>query len=163
VDVHPVLLEVTVVSQQQLPRSGPGEQPIESSQLPPEQQTRIRDELAAQKASVALQTLIPALRHRATEVRSNLLADTLTRIAELTPAPAPTPAPQPQPADGVAEAPAKPYVPPAPVKPQYVNAQSITVSIGKAYLEDEDDVTRYLDEMKKTLLAEIGAGKKVIV
>ena len=112
---------------------------------------------------MALQTLIPALRHRATEVRSNLLADTLTRIAELTPAPAPTPAPQPQPADGVAEAPAKPYVPPAPVKPQYVNAQSITVSIGKAYLEDEDDVTRYLDEMKKTLLAEIGAGKKVIV
>ena len=85
--------------------------------LPPEQQTRIRDELAAQKASVASQTLIPALRHRATEVRSNLLADTLTRIAELTPAPAPTPAPQPQPAGGVAEAPAKPYVPPTPAKP----------------------------------------------
>ncbi|HMM73771.1 MAG TPA: BREX system P-loop protein BrxC, partial [Rhodocyclaceae bacterium] len=131
--------------------------------LPPEQQTRIRDELAAQKASVASQTLIPALRHRATEVRSNLLADTLTRIAELTPAPAPTPTPQPEPAGGVAEAQAKPYVPPKPAKPQYVNAQSITVSIGKAYLEDADDVTRYLDEMKKTLLAEIGAGKKVIV
>jgi hypothetical protein len=131
--------------------------------LPPEQQTRIRDELAAQKASVASQTLIPALRHRATEVRSNLLADTLTRIAELTPAPAPTPTPQPEPAGGVAEAQAKPYVPPTPAKPQYVNAQSITVSIGKAYLEDADDVTRYLDEMKKTLLAEIGAGKKVIV
>src|SRR5690606_4640464 len=128
---------------------------------PPEQQTRIRDELTAQKSAVASQTLIPALRHRATEVRSNLLAGTLTRIAELTPAPAPSPTPQP--AGGVAEAPAKPYVPPAPTKPLYVNAQSITVSIGKTYLEDEDDVTRYLDEMKKTLLAEIGAGKKVIV
>lgn len=131
--------------------------------LPPEQQTRIRDELATQKSSVASQTLIPALRHRATEVRSNLLADTLTRIAELTPAPASTPTPQPEPAGGMAEAPAKPYVPPTPAKPQYIKAQSITVPFTKTYLEDEDDVTRYLDEMKKTLLAEIGAGKKVIV
>ncbi|MBE2993764.1 BREX system P-loop protein BrxC [Sphingomonas sp. CFBP 13603] len=131
--------------------------------LPPEQQKRIRDEIAAQKAGVASQTLIPALRHRATEVRSNLLADTLTRIAELSPAPAPAPAPQPQPADGVAEPQPAPYTPPAPAKPQYVKAQSITVPFAKTYLEDEDDVTLYLDEMKKTLLAEIGAGKKVIV
>ncbi|MEH3038501.1 MAG: BREX system P-loop protein BrxC [Sphingomonas paucimobilis] len=131
--------------------------------LPPEQQTRIRDELAAQKASLAPQTLIPALRHRATEVRSNLLADTLTRIAELTPAPAPAPTHQPQSAGGGAAAPAAPHVPPAPAKPQYIKAQAITVPFAKTYLEDEDDVTRYLDEMKKTLLAEIGAGKKVIV
>ena len=103
------------------------------------------------------------MRNLATEVCSNLLADTLTRIAELTPAPAQTPAPQPQPAGGVAEPQPAPYVPPAPVKPQYVKAQSITVSFTKTYLEDEDDVTRYLDAMKKTLLAEIGAGKKVIV
>ena len=107
--------------------------------------------------------LLTALRNLATEVRSNLLADTLTRIGELTPAPAQTPAPQPQPAGGVAEPQPAPYVPPAPVKPQYVKAQSITVSFAKTYLEDEDDVTRYLDAMKKTLLAEIGAGKKVIV
>lgn len=33
VDVHPVVLEVTVVSQQQLPSFGPDGQPIESSQL----------------------------------------------------------------------------------------------------------------------------------
>jgi hypothetical protein len=122
---------------------------------------RIREGLAAQKSGFASQTLIPALRHRATEVRSNLLADTLTRIAELTLAPAPTP--QPEPTGGVAEPPPAPYVPPAPSKPQYIKAQSITVPFAKTYLEDEDDVTRYLDEMKKTLLAEIGAGKKVIV
>ena len=131
--------------------------------LPPEQQTRIRDGLATRKSGLAAQSLIPALRNLATEARSNLLANMLTRIAELTPAPAPAPAPQPQPAGGVAEPQPAPYVPPAPAKPQYVNAQSITVSIGKAYLEDADDVTRYLDAMKKTLLAEIGAGKKVIV
>ena len=53
-------------------------------------------------------------------------------------------APQPEPAGGVAEAPAKPYVPPTPTKPQYIKAQSITVPFAKTYLEDADDVTRYL-------------------
>ncbi|MFD1942490.1 BREX system P-loop protein BrxC [Paradevosia shaoguanensis] len=138
-------------------------QTSEFGALPPEQQARIREGLTARKSDLAAQSLIPALRNLATEVRSNLLADTLTRIAELTPAPAQTPAPQPQPAGGVAEPQPAPYVPPAPVKPQYIKAQSITVPFAKTYLEDEDDVTHYLDEMKKTLLAEIGAGKKVIV
>ena len=79
------------------------------------------------------------------------------------PAPTLEPTTQPEPAGGVAERPAAPYVPPTPAMPQYIKAQSITVSFAKTYLEDEDDVTRYLDAMKKTLLAEIGAGKKVIV
>ena len=135
--------------------------------LPPEQQARIREGFAAQKSGLTSQSLIPALRNLVTEARSNLLANTLTRIAELTPAPTPTPAPapasQPEPAGGVAERPSAPYVPPAPAKPRYIKAQSITVPFAKTYLEDEDDVTRYLDAMKKTLLAEIGAGKKVIV
>ncbi|HBQ31644.1 MAG TPA: BREX system P-loop protein BrxC [Ochrobactrum anthropi] len=138
-------------------------QTSEFGALPPEQQARIREELVSRKSGLAAQSLIPALRNLAIEVRSNLLADTLTRIAELTPAPAPAPAPQPEPSGGVSEAPSAPYVPPAPAKPQYIKAQSIAVPFAKTYLEDEDDVTRYLDEMKKTLLAEIGAGKKVIV
>ncbi|TXG95875.1 MAG: BREX system P-loop protein BrxC, partial [Nevskiaceae bacterium] len=138
-------------------------QTSEFGALPPEQQVRIREELTARKSGLAAQSLIPALRNLATEVRSNLLADTLTRIAQLMPAPAPIPAPQPQPAGGVAEPQHAPYVPPTQAKPQYIKAQSITVHFAKTYLEDEDDVTRYLDEMKKTLLAEIGAGKKVIV
>lgn len=131
--------------------------------LPPEQQTRIRDEVAAQKSGLASQTLIPALRLRATEVRSKLLAETLTRIAALTPAPVPSPTPQSESTGGVSERPAATFVPPTPAKPQYIKAQSITVPFTKTYLEDEDDVTQYLDEMKKTLLAEIAAGKKVIV
>lgn len=139
-------------------------QTSEFGALPPEQQARIREGLSARKSGLAAQSLIPALRNLATEVRSNLLADTLTRIAELTPAPAQTPTPQPQPAGGVAEPQPAPYVPaPAPVKPQYIKAQSINVPFAKTYLEDEDDVTRYLDELKKNLLVEIGAGKKVIV
>ena len=131
--------------------------------LPTEQQRRIREELEMQKSGLASQTLIPALRNRATEVCSNLLADTLTRIAALTPTLAPVPAHQPEHAGGVAEGPSAPYVAPSPVKPQYIKAQSITVSFAKTYLEDEADVTSYLDTLKKTLLAEIGAGKKVIV
>lgn len=138
-------------------------QTSEFRSLSPEQQARICEELAAQNTGLAAQNLIPALRNRVTEVRANLLADTLTRIAALTPAPRLEPTTQPEPAGGVDEHPAAPYVPPTPAKPQYIKAQSITVSFAKTYLEDEDDVTRYLDAMKKTLLAEIGAGKKVIV
>jgi hypothetical protein len=137
------------------------DQTSEFAALPSEQQARIRDGFAAQKAGLATQSQILALRHLLTEVHSNLLADTLTRIAELTPAPAPVP--QPEPVGGVIEAPPEPDVPPAPVKPQYIKAKSITVPFAKTYLENENDVTRYVDEMKKTLLAEIGAGKKVIV
>lgn len=137
------------------------DQTSEFAALPSEQQARIRDGFAAQKAGLAAQSQILALRHLLTEVHSNLLADTLTRIAELTPVPAPVP--QPEPVGGVIEAPPEPDVPPAPVKPQYIKARSITVPFAKTYLENENDVTRYVDEMKKTLLAEIGAGKKVIV
>lgn len=137
------------------------DQTSEFAALPSEQQARICDGFAAQKAGLAAQSQILALRHLLTEVHSNLLADTLTRIAELTPVPAPVP--QPEPVGGVIEAPPEPDVPPAPVKPQYIKARSITVPFAKTYLENENDVTRYVDEMKKTLLAEIGAGKKVIV
>ena len=39
----------------------------------------------------------------------------------------------------------------------------IKVSFGKPYLSGDADVDQYLEEMRKTLLAEIRAGKKVIV
>lgn len=137
------------------------DQTSEFAALPSEQQARIRDGFATQKAGLVAQSQILALRHLLTEVHSNLLADTLTRIAELTPAPVSTS--QPAPVGDGTEVPSEPYVPPVPAKPQYVKAKSIIVSFAKTYLENENDVTRYVDEMKKTLLAEIGAGKKVIV
>lgn len=136
-------------------------QTSEFAALSPDQRARIRDHFATQKADLAAQSHILALRHQLTEVHSNLLADTLTRIAELTPLPASLL--QPEPAGGMIEAPSEPDVPPAPAKPQYIKARSISVPFAKTYLENENDVTRYVDEMKKTLLAEIGAGKKVIV
>ena len=72
-------------------------QTSEFAALPPEQQGRIREGFVTQKSGLAAQSLIPALRNRATEVRSNLLADTLTRIVALTPASTPAPAATPQP------------------------------------------------------------------
>ncbi|SFY33674.1 hypothetical protein SAMN04244548_03657 [Paracoccus pantotrophus] len=132
--------------------------------LPADQQACIQAKLADRKSALGAQNLIPALRNQANEVRANLLADTLTQIATL--APPPEPYRQREPAGGeLAEAPAKDPVkaPPAPAKPKYINARSITVPFAKPYLEDEADVTRYLDEMRKTLLAEIAAGKKVTV
>lgn len=142
-------------------------QTSEFSALAPEQQTRIRDRLAAHQASLGSQTQIAVLRDRATGVRSDLLADTLNQISALAPSPAPFVQPEPvgsECAEAPGQAPVKPApVQPAPAKQSYIKAQSIPVRFGKSYLEDEADVIRYLDEMKKTLLAEIGAGKKVLV
>lgn len=56
------------------------DQTSELATLPSEQQARIRDGFAAQKAGLAAQSQILTLRHLLTEVHSNLLADTLTRL-----------------------------------------------------------------------------------
>ena len=54
--------------------------------------------------------------------------------------------------------------PPAPPpQPTYVNASEIKVAFAKPYLTEEADVEQYVEEMKKTLLAQIRSGKKVIV
>ncbi len=134
--------------------------------LAPEQQARIQTRLADRKAAQAGQSLIPALRNQANEVRASLLADTLTQIAALSPSREFYR--QPEPTGGAlheapAKDPVKASVQPIPAQPKYINARSITVRFAKPYLEDEADVTRYLDEMRKTLLAEIGAGNKVTV
>jgi hypothetical protein len=128
------------------------------------QQKRVRDGLAAHQARLATQTHIAVLRDRATGVRSDLLADTLNQITALAPPPAPYVTPQPTGGQMDEAAPKASLTPakPAP-KPIYIKAQSIPVPFAKSYLEDEADVTRYLDAMKTTLLAEIAAGKKVLV
>lgn len=130
--------------------------------LDTDQQARIRDGLAAHKDRLGTQTHIAVLRDRATGVRNDLLADTLNRITALATPPAPYSTPEPNGGE-MDEAAAKTPIKPAPVKPAFIKAQSIPVAFPKSYLEDEADVIRYLDEMKKTLLAEISAGKKVLV
>ena len=52
---------------------------------------------------------------------------------------------------------------PAPKPPAYVNASDIKVAYPRPYLAEEADVDQYVNELRKTLMAEIAAGKKVIV
>ncbi|MCV2894505.1 BREX system P-loop protein BrxC [Lentibacter sp. XHP0401] len=126
-------------------------QTSEFAALTPEQQDSIRQGLEAHKARLESQTHIAVLRDRGTGVRNNLLADTLNRIGALqNPS---DPYPEPDSIKGDLQEPAA----------TFIKAQTIPVSFDKSYLEDAADVDRYLDEMKKTLLAEIGSGKKVLV
>lgn len=116
-------------------------------------QARIAARIESHKADLDTVTLIPVLRDRANGARTNLLSDVVTELDRLA---RPAPAPDPQPGKG--ERPA-----PAPQAPTTVLASQLRVAAPKTLLTDEADVDEYLEEMKKTLLAEIRAGKKVIV
>ncbi|OZB38423.1 MAG: hypothetical protein B7X48_13260 [Acidiphilium sp. 34-60-192] len=47
--------------------------------------------------------------------------------------------------------------------PTYINASEIKVAYPRPYLAEEADVDQYVNELRKTLMAEIQQGKKVIV
>ncbi|MEW4468476.1 BREX system P-loop protein BrxC [Parasphingorhabdus sp. JC815] len=121
--------------------------------LDTDKQARITARIESHKAGLDTVTLIPVLRDRANGARTNLLSDVVTELDRLA---RPAPAPEPQP--GMSDRPA-----PAPQPPTTVLASQLKVTAPKTLLTDEADVDQYLEEMKKTLLAEIRAGKKVIV
>ena len=119
----------------------------------PDQQERLMRRVDSHTTSLDTTTLIPVLRDRTAGVRRTLLPELLSEIERLS-RPAPSPTPQP----GVADRPA-----PAPRPPAMVDVSEIRVRYPKPYLADEGDVDAYVEELKKTLLVEIRAGKKVIV
>lgn len=121
--------------------------------LTPDQQDKIRRSVASHKAGLEAVTMIPILRDRANGARSGLMQQMLADIARMTQPPAPAPADP-----GMKERPA-----PAPRPPSYVNASDIKVAYPRPYLAEEADVDQYVNELRKTLMAEIAAGKKVIV
>jgi len=121
--------------------------------LTPEQQDKIRRSVASHKAGLDAVTMIPILRDRANGARSGLMQQMLADIARMAQPPAPAPADP-----GMKERPA-----PAPRPPSYVNASDIKVAYPRPYLAEEADVDQYVNELRKTLMAEIAAGKKVIV
>ncbi|WP_323041754.1 BREX system P-loop protein BrxC [Gemmobacter sp.] len=128
-------------------------QTAEFQALPPDQQDKIRRSLDTHKAGLDTVTMIPILRDRANGARSSLMPQILADIARMA-----QPAP-PIPTDpGMNERPA-----PAPKPPAYVNASEIKVPYPKPYLAEEADVDQYVTELKKTLMAAIQQGKKVIV
>jgi len=128
-------------------------QTAEFQALTAEQQDQIRRSVASHKAGLDAVTMIPILRDRANGARSGLMQQMLADIARMTQPPAPAPADP-----GMKERPA-----PAPRPPSYVNASDIKVAYPRPYLAEEADVDQYVNELRKTLMAEIAAGKKVIV
>ncbi|MBY5811291.1 BREX system P-loop protein BrxC [Rhizobium leguminosarum] len=122
--------------------------------LTPEQQDKIQRSVETHKTGVETVSMIPILRDRANGTRTGLMQQILADIARLAPPPA---APKPT-TTGMSE-------PPAPVikPPTYINASQIKVAYPRTYLAEAADVEQYVNELRKTLLAEIAAGKKVIV
>lgn len=120
--------------------------------LSADDQAHIKRNIDSHKAGLDTVKMIPILRDRANGAKLDLLPRILAEVERLS-----RPATQPQPNPGMNEPPA-----PAP-QPTYVNASEIKVGFAKPYLTEEADVEQYADAMKKTLLEQIRAGKKVIV
>lgn len=120
--------------------------------LSADDQAHIKRNIDSHKAGLDSVKMIPILRDRANGAKLDLLPRILAEVERLS-----RPTPQPQPNPDMNERPA-----PAP-QPTYVNASEIKVGFAKPYLTEEADVEQYVDAMKKTLLEQIRAGKKVIV
>lgn len=115
-------------------------------------QAHIKRNIDSHKSGLDTVKMIPILRDRANGAKLDLLPRILAEVERLSRPAAPV-----QPNAGMSEAPV-----PAP-QPTYVNASEIKVGFAKPYLTEEADVEHYVQEMKKTLLEQIRAGKKVIV
>lgn len=120
--------------------------------LSADDQAHIKRNIDSHKSGLDSVKMIPILRDRANGAKLDLLPRILAEVERLSLPAAPT-----QPNPGMGEDPA-----PAP-QPTYVNASEIKVGFTKPYLTEEADVEQYVQEMKKTLLEQIRAGKKVIV
>lgn len=125
----------------------------EFQSLTSDQQDKIRHSLERHKTGLDSVTMIPILRDRANGARTSLVPQILADIASMAQPPQPVPT-----APGLNERPA-----PAPKPPAFINASEIKVTFGKIYLVEEADVDQYVTELKKTLMAAIQQGKKVIV
>ncbi|MBO6774806.1 MAG: BREX system P-loop protein BrxC [Marinibacterium sp.] len=119
--------------------------------LSADDQAHIKRNIDSHKSGLDSVKMIPILRDRANGAKLDLLPRILAEVERLN-----RPVVDPK------------LVPPGPPQPEppqttYVNASEIKVSFSKPYLTEESDVEQYVQEMKKTLLEQIRAGKKVIV
>lgn len=121
--------------------------------LTPEQQDKIRRGVDTHKAGLDAVTMIPILRDRANGARSVLMQQMLADIARMSSPSSPAAANPGLNDRGV----------PAPKPPTYINASEIKVAYPRPYLAEESDVDAYVEEMKRSLISEIRAGKRVIV
>lgn len=119
--------------------------------LSADDQAHIKRNIDSHKSGLDSVKMIPILRDRANGAKLDLLPRILAEVERLN-----RPVVDPK------------LVPPGPPQPEplqttYVNASEIKVGFAKPYLTEEADVEQYVQEMKKTLLEQIRAGKKVIV
>jgi len=121
--------------------------------LDADKQARITGRLEREKSGLDTVALIPVLQNKANHARTALLADLIAEVDRLA-----RPEQDPFKRPGVNDPEA-----PAPQAPTTVLASQLRVAAPKTLLADEADIDQYLQEMKKTLLAQIQAGKKVIV
>lgn len=119
--------------------------------LPEDRRAEVLRRLETHKAELNGISSIALLRDRSRGAQTQLLPDMLSQVARLTPAPAPA-------TPGVAEPPG-----PAQQPPKYIAAAELRVAWPGAYLAEEQDVDRYVGELRKLLLAEIRKGKRVTV
>ena len=119
--------------------------------LPEDRRAEVLRRLQTHKAELNAISSIALLRDRSRGAQTQLLPDMLSQVARLTPAPAPA-------APGFAEPPGS-----APQPPEYIAAAALRVAWPGAYLAEEQDVDRYVGELRKLLLAEIRKGKRVTV
>lgn len=117
-----------------------------------DKQARITVRIDSHKVGLDTVTLIPVLQNKVNQIRSDMLAEMIGQVDLLS---RPTPSPK---AHGASEP-----TDPVTQAPTYIKATQIKVIFSKPYLSNATDVGDYIEEMKKTLLAEIAAGKKVIV
>ncbi len=118
--------------------------------LDDQNRARIVARIDNHKADLDRITLIPELRDRTRSARTDLLPDVISELDRLA---HPEPATEPRP--GTPGQPAPP--------PTTVHVSTLNVKAPKTLLTNETDIDQYLDKMKRTLMAEIHAGRKVIV
>ena len=118
--------------------------------LPENGRAEVLRRLETHKAELNGISSIALLRDRLRGAQTQLLPDMLSQVARLTQAPAPAP--------DIADPPE-----PAPQPREYIAAAELRVAWPGAYLAEEQDVDRYIGELRKLLLAEIRKGKRVTV
>ena len=121
--------------------------------LSADDQAHIKRNIDSHKSGLDGVKMIPILRDRANGAKLDLLPRILAEVERLG-----SPPPAPRPTPGLGE-----RVAPSPPTPTYINASEIKVAFDRSFLADEADVEQYVDEMRKILLQQIGAGRKVIV
>lgn len=119
--------------------------------LKPDQRLVVLTQIEKEFSGASGSTSIAVLRDKANRIRSNLFPSLVQQIARLA-----QPVEPPKPAPGMQEA------RPEPKARQFVKREDINVKSG-GILSSDRDVDAYVEQLRNAMLAEIRAGKEIIV